>query len=159
MKVNIDRLRSRITERGYTIATLAEKSTISESTLYRVLNGTLTPKVGTLEMIAAPLDVTVEWLTSGVNDSKTTAPVKNESEYDSKMTETVINETENETVQEAIPTTQELFARQLQMMNEHLEYSRKQFRAACIVILVLMAFICSIFAYDILNPNIGWFRK
>lgn len=45
------------------------------------------------------------------------------------------------------------------MMNEHLEYSRKQFRAACIVILVLMAFICSIFAYDILNPNIGWFRK
>ena len=97
MKVNIDRLRSRITERGYTIATLAEKSTISESTLYRVLNGTLTPKVGTLEMIAAPLDVTVEWLTSEENDSK--------------MTETVINETENETVQEAIPTTQEFFIR------------------------------------------------
>ena len=110
MKVNIDRLRSRITERGYTIATLAEKSTISESTLYRVLNGTLTPKVGTFEMIAAPLDVTVEWLTSEVSDNKMTETVKNESEYDSKMTETAIK-TENETVQEAIPLTQELFIR------------------------------------------------
>lgn len=95
MRVNIDRLRSRITERGYTIATLAEKATISESTLYRVLNGTFTPKVSTLEMIAAPLDVTVEWLISEENDSKMTVPVKNENG--------------EETMQEAIATMKEFF--------------------------------------------------
>ncbi len=133
MNINVSRLRGKINECNFTLSSFAAAAGISESTLYRVLNSGAVPKTETLELIAAPLGVSVEWLTSEENDSEMTEPVKNED-------------------------LQEFFMIQMRMMNEHLEYSRKQFRMACVVIIVLVAFICAIFTIDILNPAAGWLR-
>ena len=52
----------------------------------------------------------------------------------------------------------DFYIQQTKVLNEHLEYSRRQFRVACVVILALVAFICLIFTIDILNPGAGWLR-
>ena len=152
MEVNIDRLRRKIAENGLTMTQLAEQSEISESTLYRILSNGTVPKYTTLEQIAAPLNTTVDWLTSTEPEIDPIEPEINPADPapGSELTEPVKNE---------VGAMKELFIRQLQMMNEQLEYSRKQFRAACVVILALMAFICSFFAIDLINPGIGWLRK
>lgn len=137
MNINVSRLRGKINECNFTISSFAAAAGISESTLYRVLNSGVVPKTETLELIAAPLGVTAEWLASEENDSEMTEPVKNENGDES---------------------LQEFFMIQMRMMNEHLEYSRKQFRVACVVIIALVAFICAIFTIDILNPAAGWLR-
>ena len=141
MNINAIRLRSRIAECGFTIASLASTAGVSESTLYRALNNGITPKSDTLELIAAPLGVTVEWLTSEVNDSE---PVK--------------NDIRDENTRQIIDTLKDFYIQQTKVLNEHLEYSRRQFRIACVVILALVAFICIIFTIDILNPGAGWLR-
>lgn len=48
MNINAMRLCSRIDECGFTIASLASKAGVSESTLYRALNNGITPKSDTL---------------------------------------------------------------------------------------------------------------
>lgn len=144
MNINVSRLRSRINECNFTISSFAAAAGISESTLYRVLNSGVVPKSDTLELIAAPLGVSAEWLMSEDDDSE---PAGN----DSEITEPVKNENGDESLQE-------FFMIQMRMMNEHLEYSRKQFRVACVVIIALVAFICAIFTIDILNPAAGWLR-
>ena len=141
MNINISRLRGKINEFNFTISSFAAAAGISESTLYRVLNSGVVPKTETLELIAAPLGVSAEWLMS---DSESAG-------NDSEMTEPVKNENGDEDLQE-------FFMIQMRMMNEHLEYSRKQFRVACVVIIALVAFICAIFMIDILNPAAGWLR-
>lgn len=126
MNINVSRLRSRINECNFTISSFAAAAGISESTLYRVLNSGVVPKTETLELIATPLGVSAEWLASEENDSEMTEPAKNENGDES---------------------LQEFFMVQMRMMNEHLEYSRKQFRVACVVIIALVAFIMCNF-YD-----------
>ena len=152
--INIARMKARLSELGWSYCKLAEVADISESTVKRVIAGSI-PNASTVNLIATALGVSPEYLKSTEvpeNDTDIKPKVSNEPVFytpDSLRTETL----------------KHIAAQHKERIEDLKEAHRARVDSLTrdkIVLAVstgiLMTFILALFICDILDPSVGWFR-
>ncbi len=119
---------------------LAETAGLSEGTIKRILKGYPTTRT-TVSLLAAAFDVTVDELVSGVSET-------DEQE-----------EPEEVTMEEAVNALEKIYLERIEDLKAMIARTQKEFRAAVVVAVLLVAFICFLFAYDLMNPTVGWIQR
>lgn len=118
---------------------LAEAAGLSEGTIKRILKGYPTTRT-TASLLAAAFDVTIDELVSGVSETDEEEP-------------------EEVTVEEAVKALEKIYLDRIEDLKAMIAHTRKEFRVAAAVAISLAAFVCFLFAYDIMNPTIGWIQR
>lgn len=138
--INPDILRRLMDQQHYTNARLAEETKLSEGTVKRLLKGCPTTYV-TASLLSATLGVTVDELIS----DETAASDQEE----------VIEMT----AEEALKALEKLYLERIADLKAVIVRMSRDFRVAVTIAVVLMAFICFLFAFDIINPTVGWIQR
>jgi nucleoside permease NupC len=127
-------------QQHYTNARLAEETKLSEGTVKRLLKGYPTTYV-TASLLSATLGVTVDELIS----DETTASDQ--------------EETTEMTAEEALKMLEKLYIDRISDLKAVIVRMSREFRVAVTIAVALMAFICFLFAFDVINPNVGWIKR
>lgn len=138
--INPDILRRLMDQQHYTNARLAEETKLSEGTVKRLLKGYPTTYV-TASLLSATLGVTVDELIS----DETTASDQ--------------EETTEMTAEEALKMLEKLYLDRISDLKAVIVRMSREFRVAVTIAVALMAFICFLFACDVINPNVGWITR
>lgn len=138
--VNVDALQKLMDKNCLTNLRLAETAGLSEGTIKRILKGYPTTRT-TVSLLAAAFDVTVDELVSGVSET-------DEQE-----------EPEEVTMEEAVNALEKIYLERIEDLKAMIARTQKEFRAAVVVAVLLVAFICFLFAYDLMNPTVGWIQR
>ncbi|MBQ8551404.1 MAG: helix-turn-helix transcriptional regulator [Clostridia bacterium] len=162
--MNPARLKKRMRELGWSYTRFADESGVSESTIKRVLGGS-EPNASTAELMARALGSTVEWLNaeddpdepvmSSYSPSSTAEPPKNEP---NEPTDTEDDKAMIAALQHVINNYKE---RIIDLKEAHADRVNSLTRDKLVLSIacgVLVAFLLAFFAYDILNPTVGWFQ-
>lgn len=134
--INPDILRRLMDQQHYTNARLAEETKLSEGTVKRLLKGCPTTYV-TASLLSMTLGVTVDELIGGETSA-------------SDQEETV-----EMTAEEALKMLEKLYLDRISDLKAVIVRMSREFRVA----VTLMAFICFLFAFDVINPNVGWIKR
>lgn len=138
--VNVDALQKLMDKNCLTNLRLAETAGLSEGTIKRILKGYPTTRT-TVSLLAAAFDVTVDELVSGVSET-------DEQE-----------EPEEVTMEEAVKALEKIYLERIEDLKAMIARTQKEFRVAVAVAVLLVAFICFLFAYDLMNPTVGWIQR
>ncbi len=137
--INADALQRLMDKNCLTNLRLAEAAGLSEGTIKRILKGYPTTRT-TASLLAAAFDVTVDELVSGVSETDEEEP-------------------EEVTVEEAVKALEKIYLDRIEDLKAMIAHTRKEFRVAAAVAILLAAFVCFLFAYDIMNPTVGWIQR
>lgn len=137
--INVDALQRLMGKNCLTNLRLAEAAGLSEGTIKRILKGYPTTRT-TASLLAAAFDVTVDELVSGVSETDEEEP-------------------EEVTVEEAVKALEKIYLDRIEDLKAMIAHTRKEFRVAAAVAILLAAFVCFLFAYDIMNPTVGWIQR
>lgn len=137
--INVDALQRLMGKNCLTNLRLAEAAGLSEGTIKRILKGYPTTRT-TASLLAAAFDVTIDELVSGVSETDEEEP-------------------EEVTVEEAVKALEKIYLDRIEDLKAMIAHTRKEFRVAAAVAILLAAFVCFLFAYDIMNPTIGWIQR
>lgn len=176
LTVNLPRLREKMNERQLSNARLALESKVSESTIKRILSGSSTT-LTTAEMIALALETTVDELTAdepGVDLSLTGGEPGNSSvdgdcpEINADYPAVDLAEIEVEREKDmkaALAALEKVYLERIEDWRQRVEdqkaanaRSRRECHVLLFLIVLLVAFICTMLAVDVFNPHIGWVR-
>lgn len=138
--INVDALQKLMDKNCLTNLRLAETAGLSEGTIKRILKGYPTTRT-TVSLLAAAFDVTVDELVSGVSET-------DEQE-----------EPEEVTMEEAVKALEKIYLERIEDLKAMISHTRNEFRVAAVVAISLAAFVCFLFAYDIMNPTVGWIQR
>lgn len=147
LSVNPMRLRQKMSELSLTNARLAETSGISESTIKRALNGAQMSSY-TIKTLAIAVNVNTNWLTGDEPEIDPSEPPQQSEERRMSDADMYLHSKIEAAYIERINDLKAVY-----------EHTRKQLRIAVIIACALAAFICVLFAYDIMNPTAGWIRR
>lgn len=152
LTVNLPRLREKMNERQLSNARLALESKVSESTIKRILGGSPTT-LTTAEMIALALETTVDELTAGepVADLPLTGGEPGNSSVNGDYPE----------INADCPAVNlaEIEAEREKDMKAANARSRRECHVLLFLIVLLVAFVCTMLAVDVFNPHVGWVRE
>lgn len=137
--INVDALQRLMGKNCLTNLRLAEAAGLSEGTIKRILKGYPATRT-TASLLAAAFDVTIDELVSGVSETDEEEP-------------------EEVTVEEAVKALEKIYLDRIEDLKAMIAHTRKEFRVAAAVAISLAAFVCFLFAYDIMNPTIGWIQR
>lgn len=138
--INPEKLRRLMDQQHYTNTRLAEETGLSDGTVKRLLKGCPTTYV-TASLLSMTLGVTVDELIGGET-------VENDQEEVIEMT-----------AEEAWKTLEKLYLERIADLKAVIVRMSREFRVAVTIAIVLMAFICFLFAFDIINPTVGWITR
>ena len=176
LTVHLPRLREKMNERQLSNARLALESKVSESTIKRILGGSPTT-LTTAEMIALALETTVDELTADepVADSSLTGGEPGNSSVDGDCPGIdadypAVNLAEIEAEREkdmkaALAALEKVYLERIEDWRQRVEdqkaanaRSRRECHVLLFLMVLLVAFICTMLAVDVFNPHIGWVR-
>lgn len=173
--VTLPRLREKMNERQISNARLALESKVSESTIKRILGGSPTT-LTTAGMLALALETTVSELTDEpAVDQRLTDGEPDYLSVDEDCPEIDRNcpavdpaeiEAEREKdMKAAFAALEKVYLARIEDWRQRVEdqkaanaRSRRECHALLFLIVLLVAFICTMLAVDIFNPNVGWVR-
>lgn len=177
LTVNLPRLREKMNERQLSNARLALESKVSESTIKRILGGSPTT-LTTAEMIALALETTVDELTADepVADLSLTGGEPDNSSVDGDYPEInadcpAVNLVEIEAEREkdmkaALAALEKVYLERIEDWRQRVEdqkaanaRSRRERHVLLFLIVLLVAFVCTMLAVDVFNPHVGWVRE
>ena len=138
--INPEKLRRLMDQQHYTNTRLAEETGLSDGTVKRLLKGCPTTYV-TASLLSMTLGVTVD---ESISDET--------SESDQE-------ETIEMTAEEVWKTLEKLYLERIADLKAVIVRMSREFRVAVMIAVVLMAFICFLFAFDIINPTVGWIQR
>ena len=138
--INPEKLRRLMDQQHYTNTRLAEETGLSDGTVKRLLKGCPTTYV-TASLLSMTLGVTVDELISD------------------ETSESDQEETIEMTAEEVWKTLEKLYLERIADLKAVIVRMSREFRVAVMIAVVLMAFICFLFAFDIINPTIGWIQR
>lgn len=127
-------------QQHYTNTRLAEETGLSDGTVKRLLKGCPTTYV-TASLLSMTLGVTVDELISD------------------ETSESDQEETIEMTAEEVWKTLEKLYLERIADLKAVIVRMSREFRVAVMIAIVLMAFICFLFAFDIINPTVGWIQR
>ncbi len=127
-------------QQHYTNTRLAEETGLSDGTVKRLLKGCPTTYV-TASLLSMTLGVTVDELIGGET-------VESDQEEVIEMT-----------AEEALKALEKLYLERIADLKAVIVRMSREFRVAVTIAIVLMAFICFLFAFDIINPTVGWIQR
>ena len=127
-------------QQHYTNTRLAEETGLSDGTVKRLLKGCPTTYV-TASLLSMTLGVTVDELISD------------------ETSESDQEETIEMTAEEVWKTLEKLYLERIADLKAVIVRMSREFRVAVMIAVVLMAFICFLFAFDIINPTVGWIQR
>lgn len=127
-------------QQHYTNTRLAEETGLSDGTVKRLLKGCPTTYV-TASLLSMTLGVTVDELIGGET-------VESDQEEVIEMT-----------AEEALKALEKLYLERIADLKAVIVRMSREFRVAVTIAVVLMAFICFLFAFDIINPTVGWIQR
>ena len=127
-------------QQHYTNTRLAEETGLSDGTVKRLLKGCPTTYV-TASLLSMTLGVTVDELIGGET-------VESDQEEVIEMT-----------AEEALKALEKLYLERIADLKAVIIRMSREFRVAVTIAIVLMAFICFLFAFDIINPTVGWIQR
>lgn len=176
LTVNLPRLREKMNERQLSNARLALESKVSESTIKRILSGSSTT-LTTAEMIALALETTVDELTAdepGVDLSLTGGEPGNSSvdgdcpgidaDYPAVNLAEIEAEREKD-MKAALAALEKVYLERIEDWRQRVEdqkaanaRSRRECHVLLFLIVLLVAFVCTMLAVDVFNPHVGWVR-
>ena len=171
LTVNLPRLREKMNERQLSNARLALESKVSESTIKRILGGSPTT-LTTAEMIALALETTVDELTAdepGV-DLPLTGDEPGGSSVDGDCPEIDrdypgIDPARENDMRAALAALEKVYLARIEDWRQRVEdqkaanaRSRRECHVLLFLIVLLVAFICTMLAVDVFNPHVGWVR-
>lgn len=171
LTVNLPRLREKMNERQLSNARLALESKVSESTIKRILGGSPTT-LTTAEMIALALETTVDELTAdepGV-DLPLTGDEPGGSSVDGDCPEIDrdcpgIDPARENDMRAALAALEKVYLARIEDWRQRVEdqkaanaRSRQECHALLLLIVLLVAFVCTMLAVDVFNPHVGWVR-
>lgn len=125
-------LRDAMDKQNLTIAALSERSGVSDSTIKRALAG-ISISSSSIELLSDTLQTDLSAL------KKTSAR-------------------EAGSVDTAIDAMREAYKARIGDLQQTITYLQREKQFMRLVIILLIAFICGLFALDIANPAVGWFR-
>lgn len=177
LMVNLPRLRERMNERQLSNARLALEAKVSESTIKRILSGSPTT-LTTAGMIALALETSVDELTADepAVDPALTGGEPGDSPVDGDCPEInrdcpgvdpakIEAEREND-MKAALAALEKVYLARIEDWRQRVEdqkaanaKSRQECHALLFLIVLLVAFICTMLAVDVFNPNVGWVRR
>lgn len=177
LTVHLPRLREKMNERQLSNARLALESKVSESTIKRILGGSPTT-LTTAEMIALALETTVDELTADepVADSSLTGGEPGNSSVDGDCPGIdadypAVNLAEIEAAREkdmkaALAALEKVYLERIEDWRQRVEdqkaanaRSRRERHVLLFLIVLLVAFVCTMLAVDVFNPHVGWVRE
>lgn len=138
--INPEKLRRLMDQQHYTNTRLAEETGLSDGTVKRLLKGCPTTYV-TASLLSMTLGVTVDELISD------------------ETSESDQEETIEMTAEEVWKTLEKLYLERIADLKAVIVRMSREFRVAVMIAVVLMAFICFFFAFDIINPTVGWIQR
>ena len=138
--INPEKLRRLMDQQHYTNTRLAEETGLSDGTVKRPLKGCPTTYV-TASLLSMTLGVTVDELISD------------------ETSESDQEETIEMTAEEVWKTLEKLYLERIADLKAVIVRMSREFRVAVMIAVVLMAFICFLFAFDIINPTVGWIQR
>lgn len=138
--INPEKLRRLMDQQHYTNTRLAEETGLSDGTVKRLLKGCPTTYV-TASLLSMTLGVTVDELIGGET-------VESDQEDVIEMT-----------AEEALKALEKLYLERIADLKAVIVRMSREFRVAVTIAIVLMAFICFLFAFDIINPTVGWIQR
>ena len=138
--INPEKLRRLMDQQHYTNTRLAEETGLSDGTVKRLLMGCPTTYV-TASLLSMTLGVTVDELIGGET-------VESDQEEVIEMT-----------AEEALKALEKLYLERIADLKAVIVRMNREFRVAVTIAVVLMAFICFLFAFDIINPTVGWIQR
>lgn len=138
--INPEKLRRLMDQQHYTNTRLAEETGLSDGTMKRLLKGCPTTYV-TASLLSMTLGVTVDELISD------------------ETSESDQEETIEMTAEEVWKTLEKLYLERIADLKAVIVRMSREFRVAVMIAVVLMAFICFLFAFDIINPTVGWIQR
>ena len=138
--INPEKLRRLMDQQNYTNTRLAEETGLSDGTVKRLLKGCPTTYV-TASLLSMTLGVTVDELISD------------------ETSESDQEETIEMTAEEVWKTLEKLYLERIADLKAVIVRMSREFRVAVMIAVVLMAFICFLFAFDIINPTVGWIQR
>ena len=138
--INPEKLRRLMDQQHYTNTRLAEETGLSDGTVKRLLKGCPTTYV-TASLLSMTLGVTVDELISD------------------ETSESDQEETIEMTAEEVWKTLEKLYLECIADLKAVIVRMSREFRVAVMIAVVLMAFICFLFAFDIINPTVGWIQR
>ena len=138
--INPEKLRQLMDQQHYTNTRLAEETGLSDGTVKRLLKGCPTTYV-TASLLSMTLGVTVDELIGGET-------VESDQEEVIEMT-----------AEEALKALEKLYLERIADLKAVIVRMSREFRVAVTIAIVLMAFICFLFAFDIINPTVGWIQR
>lgn len=138
--INPEKLRRLMDQQHYTNTRLAEETGLSDGTVKRLLKGCPTT-YATASLLSMTLGVTVDELIGGET-------VESDQEEVIEMT-----------AEEALKALEKLYLERIADLKAVIVRMSREFRVAVTIAIVLMAFICFLFAFDIINPNVGWIQR
>lgn len=171
LTVNLPRLREKMNERQLSNARLALESKVSESTIKRILGGASTT-LTTAEMIALALETTVDELAAdepGV-DLSLTGGEPGGSSVDGDCPEIDrdcpgIDPARENDMRAALAALEKVYLARIEDWRQRVEdqkaanaRSRQECHALLLLIVLLVAFVCTMLAVDVFNPHVGWVR-
>lgn len=152
--INIARMKARLSELGWSYCKLAEVADISESTVKRVIAGSI-PNASTVNLIATALGVSPEYL-------KRTEAHENDTDIKPKVSNEPVLYTPDtlrtETLKHIVAQHKERIDELKESHKARVDSLTRDKIALAIVAGFLIAFILTIFLCDILAPGVGWFR-
>lgn len=138
--INPEKLRRLMDQQHYTNTRLAEETGLSDGTVKRLLKGCPTT-YATASLLSMALGVTVDELIGGET-------VESDQEEVIEMT-----------AEEALKALEKLYLERIADLKAVIVRMNREFRVAVTIAVVLMAFICFLFAFDIINPTVGWIQR
>nr|DAM97700.1 MAG TPA: Cro/C1-type HTH DNA-binding domain protein [Caudoviricetes sp.] len=177
LTVNLPRLREKMNERQLSNARLALESKVSESTIKRILSGSPTT-LTTAEMIALALETTVDELTADepvADPSLTGGEPGNQSidedcpgidaDYPAVNLAEIEAEREKD-MKAALAALEKVYLERIEDWRQRVEdqkaanaRSRRECHVLLFLIVLLVAFVCTMLAVDVFNPHVGWVRE
>lgn len=177
LTVNLPRLREKMNERQLSNARLALESKVSESTIKRILSGSSTT-LTTAEMIALALETTVDELAADepVADPSLTGGEPGNQGIDGDcpgigadcpaVDPAEIEAKREKDMKAALAALEKVYLERIEDWRQRVEdqkaanaRSRRECHVLLFLIVLLVAFICTMLAVDVFNPHIGWVRE
>ena len=138
--INPEKLRRLMDQQHYTNTRLAEETGLSDGTVKRLLKGCPTTYV-TASLLSMTLGVTVDELIGG------------------ETVESGQEEVIEMTAEEALKALEKLYLERIADLKAVIVRMSREFRVAVTIAVALMAFICFLFACDVINPSVGWIKR
>lgn len=139
----IDYLKRLKEQGGFSWSELETMSGVPEGTIRKVMSGAT----------ANPSYDTVQKLVTAMGGNLSEIDTKEQGEMEMSAIAAI-----KEVYEMRINDLKEKSAEHIDSMKEHTRSLSRDKRILAVAVGVLMAFVMALFAYDILNPSVGWFR-